>query len=68
MPSEKLESLLEYVKELELSDKSSEHSVLRYFGAWSDMDDELFEEFTARLPEKRLQESRAHVRKWKRQY
>ena len=60
--TEKLERLLEYIKELELSDKQTDNnSVLKYFGAWSDIDEELFEAFTARLPEKRLQESKGHL-------
>lgn len=55
--SDKLNSLLEYVKALELPEKQTDNSILRYFGVWSDIDEDLFEEFTERLPEKRLEES-----------
>jgi len=56
--SDKLNSLLKYIKELELSDKQTSKGALKYFGVWSDIDEDLFEEFTERLPEKRLQESK----------
>jgi hypothetical protein len=59
--SDKLNSLLEYVKALELPEKETDNRVLRYFGVWSDIDEDLFEEFTERLPEKRLQESKENL-------
>jgi len=59
--SDKLNSLLEYVKALELPEKQTDNSILRYFGVWSDIDEDLFEEFTERLPEKRLEESQGNL-------
>lgn len=59
--SDKLNSLLEYVKALELPEKQTDNSILRYFGVWSDIDEDLFEEFTERLPEKRLEESQGDL-------
>ncbi|MCR9099228.1 MAG: hypothetical protein NXI25_04705 [bacterium] len=59
--SDKLNNLLEYVKALELPEKQTDNGVLRYFGVWSDIDEDLFEEFTERLPEKILQESKGNI-------
>ena len=61
MSSDKLNNLLEYIKALELPGKETDSRVLRYFGVWSDIDEDLFEEFTERLPEKRLQESKGNL-------
>lgn len=55
--SDKLNSLLEYIRKLELSNDRGNSSVLKYFGDWSDLDEELFEELTEDLPMKRLEET-----------
>jgi len=59
--SDKLSSLLEYIKALEQSNEQGDRGVLKYFGIWSDMDEELFEELTENLPKKRLEESKEHL-------
>lgn len=59
--SDKLNSLHEYIKELELSKKHGKSDILKYFGIWRDIDDELFDEFTENLPKKRLEESKEHL-------
>lgn len=56
--SDKLNSLLEYIRKLELSNDRGNSSVLKYFGDWSDLDEELFEELTEDLPKKRLEETK----------
>lgn len=58
IPANKLKRLLEYVKTLEPSEDPKNSGVLQYFGAWSDIDDDLFSELTAQLPERRLKESK----------
>lgn len=56
--SDKLNSLLEYIRKLELSNDRGNSSVLKYFGDWSDLDEELCEELTEDLPKKRLEETK----------
>lgn len=59
--SDKLNKLLRYVKELELSENQEESGVLKYFGAWNDMDEELYNELTEELPERRLRDSKKEL-------
>lgn len=53
---DKFNNLFEYIKVLELLGKEIDIRVFKYFGVWSDIDEDLFEEFIECFLEKRLQE------------
>ena len=57
IPTEKLKELDEFISKLEAKTGEKEKN-LSFAGSWSDMDDDLFEEFTENLIEKRQRNRR----------
>jgi len=52
MPGEQLSKLDKFLKKLEL-EKTKKDRILSYGGAWKDMDDDIFREFTNCLIDRR---------------
>lgn len=57
MPEEQLTELDKFLKKLEL-EKTKKNKILSYAGAWKDMDDDIFREFTAELITRRQENKR----------
>jgi hypothetical protein len=53
MPEEQLTELDKFLKKLEL-EKTKKNKILSYAGAWKDMDDDIFREFTSELLTRRV--------------
>jgi hypothetical protein len=57
MPGEQLSKLDKFLKKLEL-EKSKKDRILSYAGAWKDMDDDIFREFTTEIITRRQENKR----------
>jgi len=57
MPGEQLSKLDKYLKKLEFQ-SSRKSEILSYAGAWKDMDDDIFREFTVELITRRQETKR----------
>jgi len=59
MPGEQLSKLDKYLKKLEFQ-SSKKSKILSYAGAWKDLDDNIFREFTVELITRRALKNRTH--------
>lgn len=57
MPGEQLSKLDKYLKKLEL-EKSKKDRILSYAGAWKDIDNDIFSEFTTEIITRRQENKR----------